>query len=77
MKNNYFHELYGCPISLGVPILRYNNQGLSGMIISPHVILTFNTPWAISADDRLALFYLFFFPENRPWCFMQNVYGDN
>ena len=40
-------------------------------------ILTFTTFLAISADDKLRIFFLFL-PENRIWHFMQIVsIGDN
>ena len=39
--------------------------------------LTVTTPWIISADDKLMIFFLFFL-ENRIWHFMQIVsIGDN
>ena len=39
--------------------------------------LTFTTLWALSADDKLMIFFLFF-PVNRIWHFMQIVsWGDN
>ena len=40
--------------------------------------LTFTTLWANTADDTLIKVFLFFFPENRFWHFMQIVsHGDS
>ena len=39
---------------------------------------TLTTLWADAADDKLMIFFLFFFLENRIWHFMQIVsIGDN
>ena len=42
------------------------------------VSLTFTALWANSANNKLVIFFSFFFPENKIWHFMQTVsIGDS